>query len=247
MAEYGYALAQHGQLIEAQELLARCLDLCKQHGEDDPLTIVAKDKLFFVLLLNDDLTRAEPLGEQAHEGYRRILGDNHFITAWVLANRIRLYQMQGEWAKASSLVDQLLASDATQSLLGLEFRGRHLLADQKFLEAEGLLRQLMDVQNQDRSGSEEAFRAQRLVGASLIGQNRYAEAEPLLVQGYAGMRKWWEVRGKRLTPYRTRHQIEALQWLVQLYDGWGQPEEADKWRQELNAVRTRHPESHGGG
>jgi hypothetical protein len=32
------------------------------------------------------------------------------------------------------------------------------------------------------------FNAQSLLGGSLLGQQKYAEAEPLLVQGYEGMK-----------------------------------------------------------
>jgi serine/threonine protein kinase len=243
MADYGYVLAQNGQLDEAEELLTRSLNIANRFDDEDPMLVVVTEKLFFTYLLGNNLASAEPLGEQALAGYSRMLGDNHFVTAWVLANLIRVYQMQDRWADATPLVDRLLTTEAPQRILGLEFRGRELLAEGKFVESEAFLRQLLDGQSKARPGSEEVFRAQRLLGASLIGQKRYAEAEPLVLQGYLEMKKWWDVQTEAVTPFRTLFELDALKWLVQLYDGWNKPGEANRWRQELIAVRARLPAS----
>ena len=34
--------------------------------------------------------------------------------------------------------------------------------------------------------------------------------------------------------------IQAVERLVQLYDAWGQPDQAAKWRKELEAERGKH-------
>jgi hypothetical protein len=60
-------------------------------------------------------------------------------------------------------------------------------------------------------------------------QKRYAEAEPLLVEGYQPM----EAR-KDLTGVRDRDHVErARVWLVQLYQAWGKPAQAARWRSKL--------------
>jgi hypothetical protein len=68
-----------------------------------------------------------------------------------------------------------------------------------------------------------------LLGGSLLGQNKYAEAEPLLLAGYEGMMQREEtipVIGKvRLT--------EAIERLVQLYEAWGQLEKVAEWKARL--------------
>ena len=35
-----------------------------------------------------------------------------------------------------------------------------------------------------------------------------------------------------------RRRLEALERLAQLYDAWGEPDEAAKWRTELEAVQS---------
>jgi serine/threonine protein kinase len=245
IADYGYVLAQNGQLVEAEELLTQSLNVVKGFGDDDPSSVVVKDKLFFTYLLGNDLARAEPLGRQVLVGYRRMLGSHHFVTAWVLANQIRVYQLQDQWAKAAPLIDELLTTEAPQRILGLEFRGRQLLAEGKYVESEAFLRQLLDGQTKARPHSDESFRAQCLLGASLIGQGRYAEAELLILHGYTEMQRWWNVQDEPITPLRTLFEVEAVEWLVQLYDRWEKPEQAEKWRRESITLRARLPTSRG--
>ena len=69
-----------------------------------------------------------------------------------------------------------------------------------------------------------------MLGASLLGQNKLAEAEPLLIAGYQGLQR--TVDGIPV-PVRERRLTEALNNLIRLYDGWEKPEESAKWKQEL--------------
>ena len=70
------------------------------------------------------------------------------------------------------------------------------------------------------------FRAESLLGASLAGQKKYAEAEPLLLEGYQGMLARESQLGAD-----DRHNLDRVrEWIVQLYQAWGQPGKAAKWR-----------------
>jgi hypothetical protein len=66
-----------------------------------------------------------------------------------------------------------------------------------------------------------------------VGQRKYSEAEPLLVEGYEGMKQ----RAAKIPPQGKIRLTEALQWLVQLYSAWDKPEQAATWRRELEAQR----------
>jgi hypothetical protein len=59
--------------------------------------------------------------------------------------------------------------------------------------------------------------ARGALGASLVPQRRYADAEPLLIESLAGL------RGR---PAAT----QAGARLVRLYEAWGRPEKADAYR-----------------
>jgi hypothetical protein len=70
-----------------------------------------------------------------------------------------------------------------------------------------------------------------MLGAALLGQNRYADAEQYLLSGYEGMKQ-----GEDKIPAEARFRLAgALDRLVQLYDAWNKPDEAAKWRNELEA------------
>ena len=65
----------------------------------------------------------------------------------------------------------------------------------------------------------------------LLGQKKYADAEPLLLAGYQGMKQ----REKTIPPQGSTRIPEALERLVQLYEATGKQDEAAKWRKELEA------------
>jgi hypothetical protein len=69
----------------------------------------------------------------------------------------------------------------------------------------------------------------------------WVKAEPPLVHGYQGLKNKTGTNGgpnRQAAPSR-RRLTEALERLVQLYDAWGKPDEAAKWRQELEAVQKQ--------
>src|SRR6516165_9338125 len=58
--------------------------------------------------------------------------------------------------------------------------------------------------------------APRASCASLAGEKKYAEAEPLLLEGYQGML----ARKDRIAVLDRYHMELAHQWIVQLYQAW---------------------------
>jgi hypothetical protein len=65
-------------------------------------------------------------------------------------------------------------------------------------------------------------------GRLLLDAKAYAAAEPLLLNGYKGLRQTAAQIPRR----------DTLERLVQLYDAWGKPDEAAKWRKEAEAARA---------
>ena len=79
----------------------------------------------------------------------------------------------------------------------------------------------------------DAFDRKSMLGASLLGQGKYAEAETLLISGYEGLDK--------LSPAISveANLPEAGQRLVRLYDDWGKPEKAAEWRVRLQQTPAK--------
>jgi tetratricopeptide (TPR) repeat protein len=101
----------------------------------------------------------------------------------------------------------------------------------KFAEAEPLAREALELNQKKQPDDWDRFRAESLLGASLAGQKKYAEAEPLLLDGYTGM----VARKDRVLMPDWYHLDRAREWLVQLYQDWGKPEKAAEWRKKLLA------------
>ena len=73
-----------------------------------------------------------------------------------------------------------------------------------------------------------------MLGAALLGQKKYAEAEPLLLQGYEGV----DQRKEKIPPeVRAVRLKEALERLVRLYDATSKKDEVARWRKKLEEVQ----------
>jgi eukaryotic-like serine/threonine-protein kinase len=95
----------------------------------------------------------------------------------------------------------------------------------KFTEAEPLAREVLVLNQKKQPDDWQRFRAESLLGASLAGQKKYAEAEPLLLEGYQGMLE----RKDRIAVPDRYHLDRAREWLVQLYRAVGQFAKAAEW------------------
>ena len=70
-----------------------------------------------------------------------------------------------------------------------------------------------------------------MLGGTLLGQKKYADAEPLLLAGYEGMKQ----REKTIPPQGRFRIPEAIERLAQLYEATGKKDEAAKWRKTLES------------
>jgi TolA-binding protein len=71
--------------------------------------------------------------------------------------------------------------------------------------------------------------ARSLLGESLLGQQKYAEAEPLFLRGYEGLKQ----REATIPAAERVCLAEALERLVRLYYATGQRGKADAWQKKL--------------
>src|SRR5262249_36466423 len=78
------------------------------------------------------------------------------------------------------------------------------------------------------------FNTRSLLGGALLGQQKHADAEPLLLQGYEGMK----AREAKIPKGDRGRLTEALERLVQLYDAWDKPDQAAEWRKRFAEHET---------
>jgi hypothetical protein len=77
------------------------------------------------------------------------------------------------------------------------------------------------------------FNTKSSLGGAILGQQKYAEAEPLLKAGYQGMK----AREKTIPPQGISRLPEALDRLIELYIVTNKPDELTKWQAE----RAKYP------
>jgi hypothetical protein len=107
--------------------------------------------------------------------------------------------------------------------------GFNLLQQRKYADAEAVLRECLTILQSKNADMWQTFGTRSLLGQSLLGEKKYAAAEPLLLQGYEGMKQRQEA-----IPRQAKIQLKkALEGLVQLYENWNRPAEAAKWRNLL--------------
>jgi tetratricopeptide (TPR) repeat protein len=212
--------------------------LRKHFGPDHWFTTQAMADLGWVYEIVGRLPESIAILEQAWELDRKRLGpqaDPSSLTPLMLANH---YVEAGRFASAEPLYRAALAAARkqdekrprpTRTLHLLDSLSGTLLKQQKFAEAEPLLRESLMIREQIQPDIWRTFHTKSLLGDSLLGQKKYATAEPLLLSGYEGMKR----REQTMPPDRERTLMEANERLVQLYEAWGKPGKADAWRARL--------------
>ena len=109
-----------------------------------------------------------------------------------------------------------------------------LLKYEQYAAAEPMLRECLDIRAKKQPDAWSSFNTKAQLGGSLLGQKKYKDAEPLLNEGYEGMKQ----REKTMPPRALPRLTEALDRLVQLYEATGNGADADRWRKELSIRNT---------
>jgi hypothetical protein len=95
--------------------------------------------------------------------------------------------------------------------------------------AEPLLREALAGYEKSLPDNWNRYNVQTLLGASLAGQKKYSDAEPLLLSGYDGM-----LQRESTIPAANRSELTvAGSRISEMYENWGKPEKAAEWRQKL--------------
>ncbi len=231
------------QLEKAETLALRALELRRSTlGEDHPLIMSAVCILANIYVRQQQFDKAKPLAEQALSLSRRLPLEKSVFSAGNLSVLGWVYLEQGDVAQADILCDLALRAmrrnpafnPVTSPMIVATF-GAVRLAQQNYAEATTLLREGLRLEEKHDVDAGWRFYVMNLLGASLAGQKKYADAEPLLLQSGQGLQQ----RQASLAPYLNapRRITESLERLVQLYDAWGKPAQAAEWKQKLAAFQ----------
>lgn len=162
---------------------------------------------------------------------RALLGPDNPDTVSCRNRLAVVYRLAGRTAEAGRLYEQDLYSSSHASTLAV--RGAELLAKKNPTDAELKLRECLTIRQKIQPEDWSTFDTKSMLGEALLDQKKFAEAEPLLLSGYAGLKQHEDK-----VPPQDRHRLtSALERLVHLYEAWGKQDKADQWRKEMKATK----------
>jgi serine/threonine protein kinase len=210
-------------------------------GADHPSALLTYAALATAYRSAGRLSDALPLLEQAAAGVAKRQFSDRFA-GQVMTDTIAAHEEAKDLARAEAwqrkwlaVVKTQTAADSTEYADELVALSSLLLQQKKWSDAEATARDGLAIRQKNQADCWRTFATQSLLGAALLGQRKYTEAEPLLLKGYKGMKQRADQMPSQAKDPRLR---EALERLVQLYEATGKPEEAAKWKKELQARQS---------
>jgi tetratricopeptide (TPR) repeat protein len=230
-----------GRLDDGTSLNEEALRLCKAKLPSDHLdTIQSMFAVGVSYNLNGRLQEAILLHEEVLKLRKAKLPSDHPDTLQSMHHLAWTYLEAGRLDDAIRLSAETLELQKTR--LGLNHpytlatkavhagaSGLMRLRQKKYAEAAPLLSEDLSGRERDMPNDWTRFRSASLLGASLLGQRRFADAEPFLNKGYEGMKE----REAKI-PASLKHELtDASERVVRLYEEWGKPKKAADWRAKL--------------
>jgi serine/threonine protein kinase/Tfp pilus assembly protein PilF len=241
LSDLASVLRLNGDLDGAEALLRQCLELNrKTRGEVHPNTSATLHDLALIAAARRDYAGADATLRQALDITRKTLGEKHPVVATTLNSLSHVLVAQHRYDEAAAaLQDALVIAGPTLgrdhqlfAIYAINLASVQLARHQP-VAAEELIREALPIRagapgvvpGRRRTIAEDDWSlaaAKTLLGASLVAQRRYADAESVLLDA----RRELDVQPG--SPARdTRATIAGL---VQLYEAWGKPEAARAYR-----------------
>jgi tetratricopeptide (TPR) repeat protein len=205
---------------------------------DHPDTLVTLNALATAYKDKGRFPESVALYEQVLAARKARLKPDHADVTRVIRALALAHVAAEQFDRAEPLLREVRArqekSDPEAAMQTLATLGYVLMRESKFVEAEPTLRECLAKRWENQPDEWVTFNIQTHVGAALLGQQKYPDAESFLVQGYEGLKQ----RASKISPrVRTARLTEALEHVVRLYSAWNKPDEAAKWRRELDELK----------
>ena len=232
---------QQGKYAEAEKLLSQALGgIRRVLGAEHPVTLSAMNNLANIYRKQGRLPEARALQIQTLAAARKVWGSEHPSTLAISRNLAVTQVSQGDLTPAEALLRKGL--EVSRRVQGVEHPdtlkyslelGTLLVRTGRSAEAESLLRS--SIAGYEKSAADDwlLFSAKSLMGDALLRQHRFADAEPLILEGYRGLQQ----RAGTMQASRKADITAAGERILRLYVAWGQSDKASQWR--LRLVESR--------
>ncbi len=242
MNNLGLSLLGQGQIVEAEELFRKIESVESKTLPDSVRLAMTRNNLALTLDRGGKLTDAIELYRKSLPVFQRVFGGRDSQTLRITLNFARALRDDKQFEEAQSVYETIQADSRLGSIPDVSDWARfpidwgilHLRL-QEFESAEAKFREAISYCDRNSPDTWLRAYAHTCLGDALLHEMKFAEAEPLLLAGYEGMKLREAVipwQGKVLMP-------EALDRLIELYTATDKPDEGQKWRTE----RAKYPPS----
>jgi len=228
-----------GKFAQAESLQRKALEgESRVLGVEHPSTLMDLGNLAKLYRNQGKYAEAEALFNRVLNTQRRVLGEDQPVTMTTTALLGSLEGHEGKYADAEQLLTRalegqrrVLGNEHRSTLNSLVWLGQVRLQQHKYAQAEANFREALNTYVKTKSEAWQRYNCQSLLGASLAGERRYDEAEPLLLAAYETM-----VQRQDKIPVANQPDLESAGLQIQrLYEDWRKPDKAAEWRSKLKA------------
>ncbi len=239
-ANLGHATSEVGKLAESESLYVKAIAAAhRAFGDEHPELAAMLSPYAVVLERAGKFALADSTYREVLTMRRKLLGEEHPEYAWTMFNYAdfllgqKRYAEAAEWArKVLRLRGRTLAPTHVAVSTALKVLGQALGAMDSFPAAEASLRESLALRRQTLpEGHWLIASSESVLGGHFVLARRFGEAEALLVPAE---RRLVEARGERAPVV-----ADARGRLVQLYEAWGRPADAERWQAEILASASR--------
>jgi tetratricopeptide (TPR) repeat protein len=233
MHTLGVAFVSERRLTEAGAILEPVLEARRRVLSPDHLqTLQTESALAACRIEEGRFAEGATLAESVLEKRTRLLSPEHPETLRamdLLATAYTELKRSDEAialrTRVLELRQKVLAPGHPDTLVTSRNLAEELLLRGQAAKAEVVLRDSLALHEKNAPGTWQLALVRSRLGAALLRLGRLAEAEPLLQQGYDGLR-----RDPRLPGMMRKSLGESVDYLVEFHEAAGHPAEAAKWR-----------------
>jgi serine/threonine protein kinase len=235
MSLLGLSYAREGKYALAEPLLSKVLEVQRRGlGEENSETLGTMMNLADVYEKQGKVELAAELRTKATAGAGRgrVEQVQAVSTSNIADDSPAMYKFQAE--QYGAVLKALRRTTGDQGAIrdGLVTLGQMQFKQRLFLEAEWSFREALNSYEKENVNDWQRYSCQGMLGASLAGQRKFAEAEPQLLAGFQGMLGRLNSANAESRP----EVLDAGDQIIQMYQDWGKPEKAAEWREKIKNV-----------